>query len=40
MKMYGAKQLADSFRGVRANTITIAEEIPEDQYGGNTASTF
>ena len=33
MKMYGAKQLADSFRGVRANTITIAEEIPEDQYG-------
>ena len=33
MKMYGGKQLADSFRGVRANTITIAEEIPEDQYG-------
>jgi uncharacterized damage-inducible protein DinB len=32
MKIYGGKQLADSFRGVRANTITIAEDIPEDQY--------
>jgi uncharacterized damage-inducible protein DinB len=33
MRMYGGKQLADSFRGVRANTITIAEDLPEAQYG-------
>jgi uncharacterized damage-inducible protein DinB len=32
MQMYGGRQLADSFRSVRGNTITIAEEIPEDQY--------
>jgi uncharacterized damage-inducible protein DinB len=30
---YGAKHLADSFRTVRKNTLTIAEEIPEDKYG-------
>jgi uncharacterized damage-inducible protein DinB len=30
---YGAKELATSFRTVRKNTLTIAEEIPEDQYG-------
>lgn len=33
MTYYGAKQLADSFRTVRKNTIAIAEEIPEEQYG-------
>jgi uncharacterized damage-inducible protein DinB len=33
MTYYGAKQLADSFRTVRKNTIAIAEEIPEDKYG-------
>ena len=33
MTYYGAKQLADSFRTVRKNTLAIAEEIPEDQYG-------
>lgn len=33
MNYYGAKELAESFRTVRKNTITIAEEIPEDQYG-------
>ena len=33
MNYYGAKELAASFRTVRNNTITIAEEIPEDQYG-------
>jgi len=33
MSIYGGAQLASSFRSVRANTITIAEEIPEDQYG-------
>lgn len=32
MTYYGAKQLADSFRTVRDNTIKIAEEIPEDKY--------
>src|SRR5579864_5099136 len=32
MTYYGPKQLADSFRTVRANTIAIAEEIPEDKY--------
>lgn len=33
MTYYGAKQLADSFRTVRRNTIAIAEEIPEEKYG-------
>lgn len=33
MTYYGAKDLADSFRTVRNNTITIAGEIPEDKYG-------
>ena len=32
MTHYGAKELAASFRQVRGNTITIAEEIPEDKY--------
>lgn len=30
---YGGKQLAESFRTVRKNTIQIAEDIPEDKYG-------
>src|SRR6187397_270633 len=29
---YGGKELAASFRTVRSNTITIAEEIPEAKY--------
>ena len=33
MTYYGAKQLADSFRTVRKNTITLAEEIPAEKYG-------
>ena len=33
MTYYGAKELARSFRTVRSNTIKIAEEIPEEQYG-------
>jgi len=33
MTYYGSKDLARSFRTVRRNTLTIAEEIPEDQYG-------
>lgn len=32
MTYYGARQLADAFRTVRANTLTMAEEIPEEQY--------
>src|ERR1700710_2554674 len=33
MTYYGAEELARSFRTVRNNTIKIAEEIPEEQYG-------
>ena len=33
MTYYGNKELARSFRTVRRNTLTIAEEIPEEQYG-------
>ena len=33
MTYYGAKDLADSFRTVRKNTLIIAEEIPEEKYG-------
>jgi len=33
MQGYNAKDLARSFRTVRNNTIQIAEEIPEEQYG-------
>ena len=32
MNYYGAKELAESFRTVRKNTIAIAEEIPEEKY--------
>jgi uncharacterized damage-inducible protein DinB len=33
MNYYGAKNLAAAFRTVRKNTIQIAEEIGEEQYG-------
>jgi uncharacterized damage-inducible protein DinB len=33
MIAYGAQDLADAFRTVRRNTLQIAEDIPEDQYG-------
>jgi hypothetical protein len=33
MNYYGAKELADSLRTVRKNTLIIAEEIPEEHYG-------
>jgi uncharacterized damage-inducible protein DinB len=33
MTYYGGKELAAAFRTVRANTVKIAEEIPEDKYG-------
>jgi uncharacterized damage-inducible protein DinB len=32
MHRYGGKNLAESFRTVRRNTIKIAEDIPEDKY--------
>lgn len=32
MSLYGPKQLADSMRTVRKNTILIAEDIPEKDY--------
>ncbi|MEW6732504.1 MAG: DinB family protein [Acidobacteriota bacterium] len=32
MNFYGAKQLAESMRTVRKNTILIAEDIPEESY--------
>jgi uncharacterized damage-inducible protein DinB len=37
MTYYGGKELADGFRTVRKNTITIAEEIGEPQYGFRAA---
>jgi uncharacterized damage-inducible protein DinB len=37
MNYYGAKELAASFRTVRKNTITIAEEIGEEHYGFQAA---
>jgi uncharacterized damage-inducible protein DinB len=37
MTYYGAKELAASFRTVRKNTITIAEEIGEQHYGFRAA---
>jgi uncharacterized damage-inducible protein DinB len=30
---YGGKELATAFRGVRKNTIQVAEDIPESSYG-------
>jgi uncharacterized damage-inducible protein DinB len=38
MTYYGGKEMAAAFRTVRANTITIAEEIPESQYEFRPAS--
>jgi uncharacterized damage-inducible protein DinB len=32
MTYYGSKDLAESFRTVRKNTLTIAEEIPESKF--------
>jgi hypothetical protein len=29
---YGGKELAESFRTVRKNTLAIAQDIPEDKY--------
>jgi uncharacterized damage-inducible protein DinB len=32
MAEYGTKEMATAFRTVRANTVRVAEEIPEDKY--------
>ena len=32
MNYYGAKELSESFRTVRKNTITIAQDLPEEKY--------
>jgi uncharacterized damage-inducible protein DinB len=32
LNYYGGKELAGSFRTVRKNTLTIAQELPEDKY--------
>ena len=37
MTYYGAKELTDSFRTVRKNTMQAAEDIPEDRYGFSPA---
>jgi uncharacterized damage-inducible protein DinB len=33
MTVYGGKELAEAFRTVRKNTIQVAEDIPEKDYG-------
>src|SRR5215467_2248271 len=38
MTYYTAKDLADAFRTVRKNTIQVAEDIPEAQYGYRAAA--
>jgi uncharacterized damage-inducible protein DinB len=37
MTYYGSKELAAAFRQVRGNTIQIAEDLPESQYGFRAA---
>ena len=37
MNCYNAKDMARSFRTVRSNTIKVAEDIPEEQYGYRAA---
>jgi uncharacterized damage-inducible protein DinB len=37
MIYYGAKEIAESFRTVRRNTIQVAEDIPEDKYSYRAA---
>ena len=37
MTYYGSKELARSFRTVRNNTLTLAQEIPEDKYSFSPA---
>jgi uncharacterized damage-inducible protein DinB len=37
MTYYGGKELAESFRTVRKNTIQVAEDIPEEKYSFKAA---
>ncbi len=37
MTYYGPKELAESWRTVRKNTIQVAEDIPEEQYASRAA---
>ena len=37
MSHYGGKELADSFRVVRGNTIRIAQDLPEEKYSFRAA---
>ena len=37
MNYYGAKDLAESFRTVRKNTIQVAEDIPSEKYAFRAA---
>jgi uncharacterized damage-inducible protein DinB len=37
MNYYGAKDMADSWRTVRKNTVQVAEDIPEDKYSFRAA---
>jgi uncharacterized damage-inducible protein DinB len=37
MTYYGGKDLAEAFKTVRGNTIKIAQDIPENQYGFRAA---
>ncbi len=39
MTYYGGRELAAGFRTVRKNTLTIAEDIPEESYGFKVADT-
>ncbi len=38
MTYYGAKEIAESFRTVRKNTIQVAEDIPEEKYSYRAAT--
>ena len=37
MNYYGSRELANSFRTVRKNTILVAQDIPEDKYSFRAA---
>jgi uncharacterized damage-inducible protein DinB len=38
MTYYGTKEIAESFRTVRKNTLRVAEDIPEDKYSFSAAA--
>jgi uncharacterized damage-inducible protein DinB len=38
MNFYGGTEMAEAFRTVRRNTLQIANDIPEDQYGFRAAA--